>query len=305
MRRSIGTRDVLVASIDPLSYALAGPAKKLSGLGADHTGTPDWSPDGRRVTFFSQRKLRYSLVIKSLDDGSEREVSEVDLRGVARPKWAPDGHSVYFKAIRNDRPGLHRVDVETGSISTVIDEQIGRYEIFPDNGDVLYQTAGGKFLRRNAATRRDALVHEVATGWSASRQVALSPDSRRLAYTASRTGSQNAIRVLRVVDLVNHSVHDLPFQSTADIPTQPVGWTRDGAGILVEGSPRDQSSSGCCDVLVVNAATGEARQTGIHVNGLMDISFSPDASHVAFDSGYPLQEAWVLENFLRALDPQR
>ena len=306
MRRAIGTRDVLVAPIDPFSHTLVAEARKLSAVGADHTGSPDWSPDGKRVAFFSQRNLQTSLAVKSIDGGTEREIVEPNLMGVARPKWMPDGHSLYFKAIRNHRPGLHRVDLDTGAISTVIDAQIGRYEVFPDNGDVLYEAERGRFVRHDARTGRQALVHEVAAGWSASRQIALDPGGNRLAYIAMRSGADGVIRVLRVVNLIDHAVTDLALQSPSDVNMQPVGWTRDGTAIFVERAPKDEPPGGCCgEVLVVDALSGQAKSTGIHVNGLMDISFSPDARHVAFDSGYPVQEAWVLENILKPLDVER
>jgi len=296
-----------VASIDPSTGAPVGDAKKMSTVGAAMTGSPDWSPDGHRVAFFSQRSVKSALTIKSLDEGSERELSDPSLDGVARPKWAPDGRSVYFKALRNGRPGLHLIDLDNGRISTIIDEQIGRYEVYADSGDILYQPdeyqsksipGRWRFVRRDPQSGREVLVHQVESGWTASRRVALTPAGDRLAYRATRSGTEARVNVLRIVDLIRPAVHDWPLPTTSD--TEAVAWTRDGSGVIAE------RVSGCCgEVVVVDAMTGEARSTGLKINGLMDISFSPDGSHVAFDSGYPVQEPWVLEGALKGLNVQR
>jgi Tol biopolymer transport system component len=79
-------------------------------------------------------------------------------------------------------------------------------------------------------------------------------------------------------------------------------WTRDGREVIVTRVPR--TASGDKDgssIWAVDIATGTARLLGLNVDGINQVRLSPDGRRISFDGGWPVQEVWVLENFLSAL----
>ncbi len=75
---------------------------------------PAWSPDGRRVAYFSDESGEYALHIRNLD-GSD-PVKKIDLGSPPgfyfSPTWSPDSKKI---AYRDHRLTLYYVDVENGT----------------------------------------------------------------------------------------------------------------------------------------------------------------------------------------------
>ena len=106
-RRQIGTRDVYAVDIDPVTLSLSGEPKRVSAEGVGANGSSAWSPDSTRLAFFRRRgDQQRSLIVKSVDDGKEREFRKPYLEGIARPRWEADGRSLLFEGVaqRPSRP---------------------------------------------------------------------------------------------------------------------------------------------------------------------------------------------------------
>ena len=71
-------------------------ARSTEVVGAN--GASDWSPDGKQLTFFRRRDDRWSLVVKSIDDGREREINDPNIAGIGRPRWEPAASRFSFKS---------------------------------------------------------------------------------------------------------------------------------------------------------------------------------------------------------------
>ena len=175
-RRQIGTRDVHVVDLDA-SGVIVGEPMRASTEVVGANGTSDWSPDGKQLTFFRRRDDRWSLVIKSMDDGREREITDPHMVGIGRPRWEPDGTSILVKAIYRDRPGLHRVDLQTGAISMVLPQFIGHYDLVPHSRALIYETNRRTFFHHDLETGATTGIHEVEPP-SAMFGMAVSPDGR-------------------------------------------------------------------------------------------------------------------------------
>ena len=159
-RRQMGTRDVYIVDLDQNGVIASEPMRASSEVvGAN--GSSDWSPDGKQLTFFRRRDDRWSLVVKSIAEPREREINHPNLVGIGRPRWEPGGTSILFKSTYQDRPGLQRVDLQTGEISTVIPKFIGHYNLIPHSRELIYEINRRRSSDYDLASGVSTLVHSV------------------------------------------------------------------------------------------------------------------------------------------------
>ena len=296
-RRQMGTRDVYVAELDSTGVIASEPMRASTEVvGAN--GASDWSPDGRRLTFFRRRDDRWSLVITSINGAREREINHPNIVGIGRPRWEAGGTSILFKAAYNDRPGLQRVDLDTGAISTVIPQFFGHYDLIPHTRELIYETNRRTFFRHDLAAGVTTPIHKVDPPWTTF-GMAISPDGHRLAYTAS--SGQKAV-ALRVVELATPAGFREVFRCPPEESMDAHAWTRDGREVIVKRVPRTPSRDNeGSSIWAVDVETGTARLLGLNFHGINQIRLSPDGRRLSFDGGWPAQEVWVLENFLSTL----
>jgi len=304
VRREMGTRDVYLVNLDPATGAVAGePARVSTTAGAN--GTSEWSPDGRSLAFFRGSQWRRTLVIKSLRDGREREIVNRYLDGVARPRWEPGGRTMLIKGVFRDVGGLHRIDLQTGEITTLmrsaLDGRFNEYEVLPGDREMLYASRQRhEFVRRDLGTGRETVVHRVDSAVSLL-CMAVSRDGRQFAYGAYERGGQWSMRVVNLRDPVNARE---VLRGDASERVCPSVWTVDGREVIYTRAQVKRSPAGDATRLwAVNADTGQARLIGLTVDGLNEVRLSPEGHRITYDGGWPSQEVWVLENALGRLTP--
>jgi Tol biopolymer transport system component len=298
-RRQMGTRDVYIVDLDQ-NGAITSEPMRASAEVVGANGSSDWSPDGKQLTFFRRRDDRYSLVVKSIDEPREREINDPDVSSISRPRWEPSGTSILFKGAYRDRGGLHRIDLQTGTISTVIPKFIGHYNLVPDSRELIYETNRRSFFRHDLASGVSTLVHTIDPPWTMF-GMAISPGGERLAYTASNAGK---LVVLRIVTLASPGSFREVFRSSPDEFIDAHAWTHDGREVLIKRAKRSVSpaESDAASIWAVDVETGAARQLGLTMNGINQVRLSPDGRRLSFDGGWPVQEVWVLENLLSSLE---
>jgi Tol biopolymer transport system component len=76
---------------------------------------PAFSPDGKKLAFFSEQSGRRELWISSADGGSPQQFTDFHAWDTTAPSWSPDGkHVLFFLARAGDiQPGLIMIEVET------------------------------------------------------------------------------------------------------------------------------------------------------------------------------------------------
>jgi serine/threonine-protein kinase len=305
VRREMGTRDVYLVNLDPGSGMVAGePVRVSSTAGAN--GTSEWAPDGRSLAFFRGSESRRTLVIKSLDDNREREIVSPHLNGVARPRWERGGRTMLLKGVFRDVWGLHRLDLQTEAITTLmrfpLNGNFQEYELFPDDRDVLYASRQRHaFVRRNLGSGRETILHRVDPALSML-CMALSRDGRRFAYAAYEPKVAWSIRI---VDLREPANAREMLRGDVSERFCPSAWTADDREVIYTGSLMKRSPSGDGGRLwALNADTSQVRLIGLSVDGLNEVRLSPDGHRIAYDGGWPSQEVWVLDNVLGRLEQQ-
>lgn len=115
---SDGTGLRLLESGDPLD-------EHADTTAAYAAASPQWSPDGRQIVFYT-----YWGSEKGQTDGQDIVIINADGTNRKRlttngyntdPAWSPDGSQIVFRALKDQNWGLYLLDVQTGSISLLID----------------------------------------------------------------------------------------------------------------------------------------------------------------------------------------
>ena len=89
---------------------------------------PSYSPDGRWVSFISNRSESQELWLWSTADRNERQLTRLGGR-INSCCWSPDGDWIAFAGDRFGRYDIWKVRIEDGAVHRLTDDK--RHEVFP------------------------------------------------------------------------------------------------------------------------------------------------------------------------------
>lgn len=290
-----GMVNVQVATLDPATGALVGEPSPAAIEFVGSNLSPDWSPDGRLLAYTSHRghvegeKGSVSLVVRSLESHEEGVVVP-ELAFLIRPRWSPDGRRI---AVKGHGPriawGFHDIDPATGAvIGTLLAGNFADAVRSPD-GRMLFYNTSDRIVRKDLEKGREEDVYRV-TAPSAVGLIGLSPDGKWLAVTRARKGGMHSLSVMPsgggpVREIL--SEQERAFSSLC--------WTADGRALLFV-----PHGNGERRLYRIDIEGREPRPLGLAREGLRDVRAHPDGRRIAFTSGWPSFELWVMEHFLPA-----
>ena len=70
---------------------------------------PDWSPDGSRIVFVSERDGYRQIYVMDADGGNQMRLTETAADDY-RPRWSPDGTEILFESNRDGNSNLYVMD---------------------------------------------------------------------------------------------------------------------------------------------------------------------------------------------------
>jgi Tol biopolymer transport system component len=265
-----------------------------------HNMLADWSPDGRRLAYFSMRpgERQWVLCIYSADTGKVREF-RFD-RTYAYPKWSSDGRHLYFQATVADGQGIYRMDMQDGEVTPYLAagerDYLHDLQVSADGKWVVYirdSKPTCRILRRNTSTGEEReLDHTLFDNGT----LALSPDGRRLA-TILRVDAKT--RVLKVMDLPDGTPKEIARFALSGRFIICLAWSADGSFIYYYDNPTDKSTGWV--LRRVPAGGGDTQDLGLVMRYYRQLSAHPDGTRITF-SGPPAtsepSQVWVMENFL-------
>ena len=102
----------------------AGPPTDLLRSTADDAH-PDYSPDGRRITFSSERTGAGEVWVADADGSHPRQVTHLGADVLSYPRWSPDGKEIAFHARVPDVAEVYVVNPDEGAPRQVTHENPG------------------------------------------------------------------------------------------------------------------------------------------------------------------------------------
>jgi Tol biopolymer transport system component/serine/threonine protein kinase len=200
---------------------------------------PAWSPDGRKIAFQNLARTKFDIRTVNLDSKQMNWVTN-DFRINVRPSWSPSGRFIYFSSDRSGGINIWRVPVKAeGSV----------------NGS----------------------LQQVTTGAGQDIEVAVSPDSKRLAYATLR---QNAdvwkLPVSPQTGLTN-GTPDAVISTTRE--DSRGAWSPDGKMVAF-----NSDRAGDMNIWLFTLADSSTRQLSTGPGGDFQPNWSPDEKRIAFFS---------------------
>ena len=107
-----------------------GDPRNITNTAGTHERSPGWSPDGKRIAYFSDASGEYELHIKSQDGKGKAQTFKVNGGGFYdKPTWSPDNKKLYYT---DDSKSLYWIDLGTGVCKKIASEYSYEPGEFPD-----------------------------------------------------------------------------------------------------------------------------------------------------------------------------
>ena len=291
------SRQVHVATLDPSTGKAVGSASSLTPSVIGVVSDPQWSPDGRSVSYVEQTNTFTSsaIMVRALETGIVRELRVPHDLKYPSHRWAPDGKSLLIPALSKGRWGVYRMDLQTARIDPVfmLDDRthsIETMELTRDGRTMVY-------LRGIAGESADIVVRDLASG---SERVLPHPD-KPIFFVAIRLspagdmvafrGGQEGRYDLKVQRLDDGSVRELNFKIGG-----PFTWSADGRALFT--SRPAVNVAGRNELWRVPVDGGAAERVGLMGEAMGEFRVDPSGGRLLFDAGSPMGELWVMEHIL-------
>jgi Tol biopolymer transport system component len=310
-----GARDVHIAEIDPVTGSFAGPSRNVVESFVGNNLGPDWSPDGKHLSYISRRGPPQSgfarvLMIRNMETGEEREV-QTRIKLVDNhswPRWTADGRALLLwgRDVKG-RVGIYLHQLDSGETKTLLQWPVTEMARWP------YLSADGKFLffsRMNEKTfefnlyRMELSTREQKPVFS-SRHVhawAFSPDGRTIALSSASDdqpknieGMANRLLLLPAAGGEARELRRLPNH----LEYKAIVWSADGRFLYFTEGDNESDKIGPIWRISVNGGEPQPTTLSLITRALQGMRFHPDGKRVAFTAaGDAPPEIWVLRNFL-------
>jgi Tol biopolymer transport system component len=276
---------------------------------------PDWSSDGKYLSYLSKRSPLSNLqvgsviVIRSLATGDEREVVP-ELSNFILPYWSPNGKS--FVTVGQDwqgNRGVFRIDAENGDTALIVaadsDKRLGSPAIWSRDGKSIF------YIRRYTNEKRQTIeIRNLETGQVKESlsvpspedlgSLGLSRSGRRLAFV--RKNRETGVQAIYVVPVAGGKSRKLlQVQKPEELfRMSALEWTPDDKEILFIKRTAGENENKTFEMMRISSEGGEPRRIGMVQNQrIYDLRLDPDGNTLVFTMGQPQEfEVWAMEGFL-------
>jgi Tol biopolymer transport system component/predicted Ser/Thr protein kinase len=265
---------------------------------AENAFSPKFSPDGKRIAVDASWAGPRRIWSLDRDGHNPQQLTTDTSEEVAHvaPSWSPDSQKIVFQNLVHTKFAVRAVDLESKRMTSITNDFFSN--IGPDwspSGNYIYFSSdrGGGINIWRAPVKPDGTVdgplQQVTSGAGQDIEVAVSPDSTRLAYA---TLNQNAdiwkLPVLPQTGMLDGSPEAVVSTTRED---SRGAWSPDSKMIAF-----DSDRAGDMNIWVASLADASARQLTTGRGGDFQPTWSPDGKKIVFfssRSGSP--NVWQVE----------
>jgi len=303
-------RDIFTADFDSKREKIQFPPVKATDRFVGKNFFPEWSPDGKYLSYVSNRYSGYAknpICIRSLETGDEREIIP-ELRYIWGPRWSPDGRSILVVGSAEiDQEGFYLVDVKTGGITSIIQFESGDRISEPEwslNGKQIFYTYQhpqkkyGQIIKYDLQSKekKEICQGEFNPSYIARRNsffshdLALSPDGEWLAFNKGWSP------VLMIVSSSGGEPREIFRMKEKGEQIGTVSWIPDSQELIFASYRLPQRES--YDLWRISASGENLQKLETYKDSILWMSAHPDGEQIVFGSSHRIKDVWVMENFL-------
>jgi Tol biopolymer transport system component len=266
--------DIHALPLDPLTHEAAGPpVPRITSSAGDVS--PDFSSDGRRVAFVSDREGGMDVWIAAANGADQWRVTSLQARILGYPRWSPDDERIAFHTFVGTERRVFLIDPHAGVPQPV---SAGCCASWSPSGDYLFVTDVGESHTLSRVRIADGQREALFTGGFA----AVTADGSRLLY--GKLGEQSVYARSIAGDLRGNAEESLVTDSA-----YPGGITPTADGFFYFGSVPEHGSP---TLRFYEYATRAARTVALLPTSGIEVStLSPDGTELL----YPAQARSVAD----------
>lgn len=216
---------------------------------------PKWSPDGRSVSFSSNRTGRFQIYVMAADGSSLRQITRSEADAI-EPGWFPDGRRLAFTEERRRGIGrsfvLKEIGLDGGEARVLLPDFEGSSALpeFSSSAPLLAFT--GKRLRGwdvYAADLTTKAARPLTEGGMACRPH-FSPDGSKIAYTSSEADGKGDIWIMNPDGSGRERLTERP-----DTYDYFASWSPDGRSVVFSSGTEHYPTRGVWSLFIVRVAS--------------------------------------------------
>ncbi len=247
-----------------------------------YDGELDWSPDGSRMAFISDRDGQRELYVMHADGSNQTRLTTTTTIE-ADPDWSPDGSRITFSSGVDEHgtdSQIFVINADGTNQTRLTNERWNQKPVWsPDGSRLAFASFDGQahiMVMNVDGTHTISMSGNLGYRWNP--LIAWSPDGTRLAYESTGNEFPNAKGGMLYI-VVRHADGTNPIYLTQEGGGQPV-WSPDGERIAFF-SDRHYNA----EIYVVHA-DGSQEQRLTNSDGVYNFSpdWSPDGTRIAFVS---------------------
>ncbi|MDF1532415.1 MAG: DPP IV N-terminal domain-containing protein [ANME-2 cluster archaeon] len=265
---------------------------------------PDWSPDGSKIAFQSDRGESADIWVMDADGSNLRQLT-TDLSLDLYASWGPDSNSIVFYSDRTGNSEIWAIEVDGTNERQITDDPAwdGNPAWGPDGRIVFSSTRSGSMKLWIMDPDGDDQI-QLSTGDGDDDVAAWSPDGRYIVFESTRSGDQQLWKLEIDTGEYTRLTFDAHYERSPPDNFCPnlmsASWSPDGTKIAYH-----TYTLGSGDIWVMDA---DGSNKTVMISGDMNTDFysptwSPDGTKIAFqdkvidrDSDrYMGSDIWVLD----------